>query len=354
MFGAVASVIHYNVFSRILAELTCKIFGIPLVAYVGDFGALAPASIGKLALSTYSRFCALIGVPLKLRKYEVGPVVTFLGIEGTFHKPENGMRLSVRLTPEKASRRVGAIKLFLPKGRVGRKDLGSLIGKLGFSQTCLFGKFARCQLRALYCKLNRLWYVPTLRSREILIFRRWISVLHTVSPRLVALPDAQAGLIVYTDAATSSQIISAFSFAGGPGGRRRILDAFASKMPILRQQQFRDSNMIFGFEIPTLVAFLWTNRNKLAGKRIILFVGNSAALSALIRGDSTRPMADALTAALWHTSRKYNICIWLGRVSTKLNIADLPTRHAKVQLPHKPIKNFSTLFQLLTLCSRWK
>ena len=238
MFGAVASVIHYNVFSRILAELTCKIFGIPLVAYVGDFGALAPASIGKLALSTYSRFCALIGVPLKLKKSVVGPVITFLGLEGTFPTPENGMKLSVRLTPEKASRWIDAIRLFLSKGRVGREDLGSLIGKLGFSQTCLFGNFARCQLRALYCKLSRRWYVPKLSSREILISRWWISVRHAVSPRVVAPSDAQADLIVYTDAATSSQIIASLSFAGGPGGHRRILDAFAPNVPTLRQQQF--------------------------------------------------------------------------------------------------------------------
>ena len=175
-----------------------------------------------------------------------------------------------------------------------------------------------------------------------------------MSPRLVALPDAQADLIVYTDAATGSQIIAAFSFAGGPGGRRRILDAFASRVPNLRQQKFRDGNMIFGFELLTPVDFLWANRNKLAGKRIILFIDNSAALSALIRGDSTHPMAAALTAAFWHTARKYNICIWLDRVSSKLNIADLPTRHAKVQLPRKPIKNFSTRFQIPALCLRWK
>ena len=196
--------------------------------------------------------------------------------------------------------------------------------------------------------------MPTLSSREILIFRWWISVLHTVSPRLVASPNAQTDLVVYTDAATSSQIIAALSFTGGPGGHRRIIDAFASKVPDLRQQQFRDSNMIFGFELLTPVAFLWTNRLKLTGKRIIIFIDNSAALSALIRGDSTHPMAAALTAAFWHTAHKYNICVWLGRVSSKLNIADLPTRLVKVQIPHKPIKNFSTLFQLLTLCLRWK
>ena len=74
------------------------------------------------------------------------------------------MQISARSTPEKASRWIDALKLFLRQGRVGNRDLESLIGKIDFSQTCLFGKFARSQMRALYLKLHRKWYIPNLSA----------------------------------------------------------------------------------------------------------------------------------------------------------------------------------------------
>ena len=45
------------------------------------------------------------------------------------------MKLSARLTHGKASRRIDPLKLFPQQGRVGHRDLESLIGMLGFSQT---------------------------------------------------------------------------------------------------------------------------------------------------------------------------------------------------------------------------
>ena len=42
VFGAVAAVLHYNVFSRIVAELVNHYLGIPLLSFFDDFGALTP------------------------------------------------------------------------------------------------------------------------------------------------------------------------------------------------------------------------------------------------------------------------------------------------------------------------
>ena len=42
MFGAVFAVIRYNIFSRIIAEISRRIFGIPMISYFDDIGALPP------------------------------------------------------------------------------------------------------------------------------------------------------------------------------------------------------------------------------------------------------------------------------------------------------------------------
>ena len=167
MFGSIASVIHYNIFARIVAELACKFLGFPIVFYCGDFGALIPDSMDPEALSSFARFCAPLGIRPEIKKSLVGARIAFLGLEGFAPPPGNSMRLSARLKADKASKCVDSIRLFLEKGRTGHKAMGSLIGKLGFSRTSLFGEFARCQLRALYLKMHHKWYSQTISERGL-------------------------------------------------------------------------------------------------------------------------------------------------------------------------------------------
>ena len=154
------------------------------------------------------------------------------------------MKLSVRLTADKASKWIDAVKGFLERGRVGRKELESLIGKLGFSQTCLFGKFARCQLRAPYLKLHQRWFVATIAERETLVFRWWVSVLRNVSPRIASSPALQADLIIYTDAAASSHLMASVTFEGHKLGFKAVAEAFTSVAPPLWLKQFLATNEI--------------------------------------------------------------------------------------------------------------
>ena len=62
VFGAVAAVLHYNVFSRTLAELVNHYLGMPLLSFFDDFGALTPNCLTPLALQTFTSFCTLLGL----------------------------------------------------------------------------------------------------------------------------------------------------------------------------------------------------------------------------------------------------------------------------------------------------
>ena len=68
LFGAVAAVLHYNCFSRILSALFNKIFGVPMIGYFGDFGALVPSKLAPLDLWTFGRFYDILGIQLKVTK----------------------------------------------------------------------------------------------------------------------------------------------------------------------------------------------------------------------------------------------------------------------------------------------
>ena len=84
------------------------------------------------------------------------------------------------------------------------------MGKLGFSQTDLFGKFARAHLRPLYRKFFARHYQENLFEADGAILTWWIAVLTSSTPRirrsLVRCPDTDADLLSvrFASAAISS------------------------------------------------------------------------------------------------------------------------------------------------------
>ena len=167
-------------------------------------------------------------------------------------------------------------------------------------------------------------------------------------------PTARADWIIYTDASSISEIIAAVAFKGTPAGFKSASEAFSAKVPSVWKHQSRCANRIYGFELLAPVASLWTWRKELAGKKVIIFIDNNAALSALIRGDSVSGISAALVATFWFIAQEANIWTWLARVRSKLNIADLPTRYQKILTQNKPALNFKNLFNLLSDSLRWR
>ena len=103
----------------------------------------------------------------------VGNSTVFLGLLGAFPSTANGHRLRISLTNEKREKRAHLLDSFLKEGRISRICLGKLIGRLGFSQTCIFGKFARTQIRPLYQKFHQWVYNAQLSRHERCTFERW-------------------------------------------------------------------------------------------------------------------------------------------------------------------------------------
>ena len=85
----------------------------------------------------------------------------------------------------------------------------------------------------------------------------------------------------------------------------------------------------------------------LRGKRINLYIDNNTAASALIRGDCAHPTLAAMVCVFWEIAEAYSIDIWIGRVKSKLNIADIPTRKGPLPFPSVPQAQFRNLYKLL-------
>lgn len=352
MFGAIAAVLHYNVFSRLLSELVSKLLGVPLLCFFDDFGAIIPAELVERALATFTSFCSKLGIRLKSSKSEWGQAATFLGLQGSSPCRANDYVLSVSLTPEKAHKRSLEVAGFIWPHSISSHELEKLIGELGFSQTNLFGKFDRTKLRPLYRKFYSRPFSPFLPSSELRTLRWWAAALSSPQSRIPRPVNQQPDFAIYTDAALLSRKIAALvqsSHQSSISGD--LLEVATAPKAWVRRSHRR--NPIIGMEMIAPLALLWSAPSFLRHERLNLYVENDSASNSLIRGDCADPFLAAMVKVFWKLSEKLQLDIWVGRVGSKVNPADLPTRRIKLPFPIKRSVHFTGLFDLLCEVLKW-
>ena len=103
---------------------------------------------------------------------------------------------------------------YLEEGGLSHSCLDKLIGRLSFSQTAIFGKFDRTQLRPLYTKMYRRVYNVRLSKLERATLRWRREVIAEFPPRLAVHRPARADWRIYTDASSEPPTICALIFRG--------------------------------------------------------------------------------------------------------------------------------------------
>ena len=347
LFGATASVLHYNCFSRLLTTLLVRLLRLPLFGYFDDFGFFTSKAEASATLLMVLRLCELLRIPLKQEKSEIGQFVTFLGLAGYFPCPANGMSLRISLAPAKAAKWADSILNFLRQRFLPHSALEALIGRLNFAQSTTFNRFARGMLKPLYLMLYSRPYdpVPSPLVRRTLVW--WFATLTSIPPRIIRPRSPFPDYVLFTDASyEESPLVSgiaAILFRGASqfleGSRSRgqatlpVVAVYTRDATPDDIAHFRDTSVIYGLELFAAVAAIFSLRYQLRGCSITVYIDNNAALSALIKGDSCSMKVARLIAFMWYISATFDITLWFERVSSALNIADLPSRGVKLPSP---------------------
>ena len=179
----------------------------------------------------------------------------FLACWGPFHLL--GMVASCAFPPpeEKRLKWSTLIASYLKEGRIPHRCLDKLIGRLSFSQTALFGEFARAQLRPMYRKIHRRVYTAALSAYEKSILEWRASIIAEFTPRLGRPRHLKPYWAIYTDAATTTGKICALLFFGCRSSPD-LHSRYASRVDIARIYLCRHTNLIYGLELLALVLFL--------------------------------------------------------------------------------------------------
>ena len=241
------------------------------------------------------------------------------------------MLLEVSLPADKASRWVSMIDEILKLGTVTRDQLESLIGRLSFPQTSIFGRFGRPMLSPLYGLLNSPSFRPLLSTRATRALQWWKVALSPLDSSVARHRSDHPDFVVFTDAATSSAIIDAVIIDRATFVASQTINevrtAVAGKYWELL---FDQTCLIYGLEMLAILAILYEAGGQLAGKNATFHIDNQNALQAIIKNNATPTVIVAMTQLILHRLCSLKITPWFEWVPSTKNIADVPTRHVAI------------------------
>ena len=254
------------------------------------------------------------------------------------------MSLTISLPKEKAIARALKLGNSWTGGAIAHKELESVFGKLPFTQTSIFGRVGRAIMTSLYRKVNSHYYAPGLSGRDASTLRCWAMALLNLTPRLTRARAQVDDLIIYTDAATATQIIAAVKIDTRTFRADRALsDVFSRRVGRKWKTLFDPAGEIYGLEMLAIFAIRIGPFADLTGLNIIFFVGNNNSLEGLVSNAPGPPVIAAMAQLIWYRIADLNAAVWFGRVPSTKNIADLSTKLKDLPIPSRHIANFTCL-----------
>ena len=94
-----------------------------------------------------------------------------------------------------------------------------------------------------------------------------------------------------------------------------------------------------------VLAFIFTRRRNIAGRSINIDIDNNNSMCSLIMGDSDTLIIAHMAATFWRALQITGIDVWLGRVGSKFNIADLPIKNQSPPFPSGAKSEYKELFK---------
>ena len=165
-----------------------------------------------MGIRTLRRFIAIIHFALNDIKTKVWMDVTFLGLEGPFPDPSNGILPPIDLTGGKKQNWATLIQEFLNNERIPQKELESLTCRLSFSQTSILGRFGRAATQQLYRKLYGYYYDNSISDVGRITLEWRLGLLKSLRPRAIYPRNNSPDIDISTDAATTAMIMASVVF----------------------------------------------------------------------------------------------------------------------------------------------
>lgn len=354
LFGPARAPFHFCRVETAVLQIVCEMFMVPAVPHVDDnitletVAGMPSARRAMLVVHEALGFelspckavpcrARLDGSPLPFE--ELGTGVTLgvaLGVEWdwglTAEERAQGVLVKTRLPDIKASKYDARVWENLQRGRMSSADCKKLSGTVDYVCSAASGKKGRAYARPLrdWENCSRTGRRPlssemraSLQSlRPFFKDRGWQPILGHVIARRFAILFSDARGKDHTN--WGSEHLAAVLITASGGAYVSI----SASHPMVAEwlQHVISEQRINECESIAALLGLASFSQLLHDFDVLHFVDSTAAQGVLVKGFSKSQTLCAVTSAYWTLAGKYRVCSWIGRVPSKLNVADGPTR----------------------------
>ena len=159
--------------------------------------------------------------------------------------------------------------------------------------------------------------------------------------------------VIFTDAATSAEIIAAISF------KRADFEIGESASEVISavagpywDHLFDKTNKIYGLEMLALLEKLYRPNWDIRNQNATFHIDNRNAFEAVIKNNATPTVIGAMAHLIWHRIRALQITAWFEWAPGTRNIADLPTRNVDIPFVCRNRRSFENLRELHTVIEK--
>ena len=321
-FGLGAVVVHFNRYPTLLVAVARRIFGLFVAAYFDDCIHAEPQAFAAEAGHLFTDVLGCFGTPPRPAKcHEMAAHRVFLGAAVTMLR--DGDSLAVVVAPKDGTRRklVNDIQEAIDTRTLTPARAGKLRGQSGWLASNSFGRIGRLGQAVL--KQVQYGNRHVLDEDAVVALRFHLTIILTVPPRTIQLrAEPVRPLILYTDAEFTEHNlpnIGILLFRDPP----MVPRGFAMELPgALVATWSERRQQIFPAETAAVPIALAVLQHVVAGRDVIAFVDNEAAVSALVRGTSRATDAAQLAEVTHAILLRLSCRLWIERTDSISNPAD--------------------------------
>ncbi len=303
----------------LITSIARRLLMLPVFRYVDDFFSMDRLECVEHGMQTMSRLVkALLGAgAVASNKVECGAQLKILGIQVV----PNMEGFSCMLSREKAEKCISTMLRALQAKVLNIGCAQKLAGRLSWASLFIFIRLGRAMLRPLFDHIHSgcsrvadalttamEWWVDVLR-RDICEVHPWV-------------PPQTPAVHLYADARSSPPRVAAVLLADGVS---YYTDAEPS-VELLARFKERADKQITSLEMLAIAVGLSSFADLLHGRKVLLYSDNKGAEGATRKGSAKSWDHCSLIHQIWTLALVNHTHLWVGRVPSKANISDLPSR----------------------------
>ena len=326
-FGARNSVFIFGQIARTIELIMANLFDVLTAQYVDDYPQLEPAVLvdgPDVMLEVFE----ILGWEVKEvegRKPSFCDKFVLLGVVFDLSDVCTG-KLTVRNKEDRAAKVEKEVAAIIDAGVVRPAATASLRGALNFARSQCFGRCGGAAL-ATMARLEK-FGAARVGVEEVEALQFWPRFLRAARPREVLFRDTRLPVLLFTDGAEEDGLVGVGGVIEDRHTAKREYFGGKVQQEVIEEWKAAGgkSKVIHQAELLPAVLAIKMWGEAVAGRRVILYVDNDTALSALVKGTSTSLPSARLTNSFWELVAKYGLFIWIDRVPSVANPADAPSR----------------------------